>query len=455
MKNKGITLIALVITIIILLILAGVIINIALGKNGLLNIAKTAGENYKIEGIKETIEAEILAIDIEKISKGETLTIEQALVEIKQKGTFEEIDIEENTGIIQGYIIELGYNENGKVVITDIEKDTGTRITVKLTPSGYTNQNIELEIGVNPKEIKITNIEVPSTITKNEQGKYEVSKNGTYLIKVTLENGEKLEKEIKIETIDKIPPKSFEITAENTETGFIISGNTIDGEATNENASSGIDRYEYIVVNEYGAETTYNTNEITGIEPGKYTIYAVAYDKAGNLSEKDNGINIRHNFYEWNKYSCYMYKYRLADAIKKDRVVKGSMYNNAVIYDSDNELELKNRLDSMFDRSTGEFNLSKSIGGNKISIIVDGKVSKFFIVRDWGDKSRVYLTYDRVCRESTNTRNWTVENCITYESYDTGTYEKGSEHYGVVSSTNSEEYPQNDYKDGFWYEKID
>ena len=45
-KNKGITLIALVITIIVLLILAGVTINLTLGENGIFRTAEMAGKNY-------------------------------------------------------------------------------------------------------------------------------------------------------------------------------------------------------------------------------------------------------------------------------------------------------------------------------------------------------------------------------------------------------------------------
>ena len=46
-KERGITLVALVITIIILLILAGVTLSTALGNNGLFQRAKIAGEKYK------------------------------------------------------------------------------------------------------------------------------------------------------------------------------------------------------------------------------------------------------------------------------------------------------------------------------------------------------------------------------------------------------------------------
>lgn len=44
--QKGITLVALVITIIVLLILASVTISLTLGENGLFKTAKNAGKNY-------------------------------------------------------------------------------------------------------------------------------------------------------------------------------------------------------------------------------------------------------------------------------------------------------------------------------------------------------------------------------------------------------------------------
>ena len=55
MKNKGITLIALVITIIVLLILAGVTIATLTGDNGILTKAVTAKENTEKASTKERI----------------------------------------------------------------------------------------------------------------------------------------------------------------------------------------------------------------------------------------------------------------------------------------------------------------------------------------------------------------------------------------------------------------
>jgi len=48
-RNKGITLIALVITIVVLIILAGVAISLSLGENGIFNKAKFASEEYANE----------------------------------------------------------------------------------------------------------------------------------------------------------------------------------------------------------------------------------------------------------------------------------------------------------------------------------------------------------------------------------------------------------------------
>ena len=56
LQERGITLIALVVTIIILLILAGVTLNIALSENGLFSKAKKAADDYNEKSIEEKLE---------------------------------------------------------------------------------------------------------------------------------------------------------------------------------------------------------------------------------------------------------------------------------------------------------------------------------------------------------------------------------------------------------------
>ena len=65
-KNKGITLIALIITIIILLILAGVTMSLVIGDNGLINNSKNSKTKSEISQEKETIQLAINALKMNK-----------------------------------------------------------------------------------------------------------------------------------------------------------------------------------------------------------------------------------------------------------------------------------------------------------------------------------------------------------------------------------------------------
>ena len=65
LQEKGITLIAIVVTIIILLILAGVTLNIALSDNGLFNKAKKAAEDYKSASESEAMRIYMMSSQLE------------------------------------------------------------------------------------------------------------------------------------------------------------------------------------------------------------------------------------------------------------------------------------------------------------------------------------------------------------------------------------------------------
>lgn len=67
-KNRGITLVALVITIVVLIILAGVIISITLGNGGIIDRAKTAKEQYQNAQDYEEMEIAKLTNEVGKYS---------------------------------------------------------------------------------------------------------------------------------------------------------------------------------------------------------------------------------------------------------------------------------------------------------------------------------------------------------------------------------------------------
>ena len=77
---KGITLIALVITIIVLLILAGVSIAMLTGKNGILSQANTAKTQTEIADAKEQAKLDIVAWQSDKMEKGKDSTLSDSII---------------------------------------------------------------------------------------------------------------------------------------------------------------------------------------------------------------------------------------------------------------------------------------------------------------------------------------------------------------------------------------
>ena len=101
-KNKGITLIALVITIVILLILAGIGIGSTIGEKGTINQAKESNEQAEKESIKQKIQADVL---VEKEKKNRSLTHDE-FIEIVENGNYGTINGDILT-TSSGYEIDL------------------------------------------------------------------------------------------------------------------------------------------------------------------------------------------------------------------------------------------------------------------------------------------------------------------------------------------------------------
>ncbi len=286
-KNKGITLIALVITIIILLILAGISIASLTG-SGLFGRAKESKEKSEQAQIKEEIEMTIMDIQIEEISKGNNVTLESLAGEDGQlanklEGITAILNDTEINGEYKGY--EYTIDSNLKVTVGDPIK--GISFYYTLTPKGYTNGNITLTINAKSTNGSITNIEV-NGLTRNEDGTFTITENKEYQVTVTDSAGETRTKPLNIQNIDKVNPKNIKVDITEIKTkGFKIKSQAEDNE-------SGIAKYEYYVIEktkyEGATETDYlkyeSSNgeyEVTELEQGVYyIIYVVAYDKANN-----------------------------------------------------------------------------------------------------------------------------------------------------------------------------
>lgn len=191
---KGITLIALVITIIVLLILAAVSIAMLTGENGLLQKATKAKEENKLAQAKEQINLMLQEYRIER-DTGSNKSFENFLQEKK------------NDKKIDGYEKNENYNENS-TKLWDIELDgyfftvdedplkillyattkVRPKASVEMVTNGYVLEDniVQFKITIElPEELKdaVTSVNLPDGVTKTDEG-YSVSQNGTYEIEV-------------------------------------------------------------------------------------------------------------------------------------------------------------------------------------------------------------------------------------------------------------------------------
>lgn len=152
MKNKerGITLIALVITIVILIILAGVAINLTLGDNGIFKKATTAREDYGIAAAKEKIELKIAELQAEKKGKA---TLEELVEYLKDDPNIDyTVSLTEITASLTSDIIVedaeeiyVVYNKYQFKIKKNLEVQYISRVEIDTTTSTIIN-NFELNI---------------------------------------------------------------------------------------------------------------------------------------------------------------------------------------------------------------------------------------------------------------------------------------------------------------------
>ncbi len=295
-ENTAITLIALIITIIVLLILAGVTLNMVMGENGIFGKANNAKNKTEVAQYEEELRMCVLELQTDAATNGTTFnmeTIKNKFVEkVKELENTTEIEFptEESETRLDGTYKGYEFYIDEKYVAHIGDKATGIQLTISLNPSGWTNQNVTATITIKSNNgIRKIVPQGESEITLNGEKEYTITKsdiaeNTTFAYEVTDSQNNTQTKTAIINTIDKEPPQDFQIEAEVTEEGLKITGTTTDAE-------SGIDKYEYYAKKSTDSDyTKYDSNPITGLESGTYNVYAKAYDKAGNEKQSTNTL---------------------------------------------------------------------------------------------------------------------------------------------------------------------
>ena len=123
-NQKGITLVALVVTIIVLILLAGISINLILGNNGIITIAKKAKENIELARVEEETQLNELYTQLESNNTGSGGTNYDAIAKLTEFKTSIANAIDEAGGIKPDTTAETAiFADNIKGIIKEVTKD--------------------------------------------------------------------------------------------------------------------------------------------------------------------------------------------------------------------------------------------------------------------------------------------------------------------------------------------
>lgn len=205
--NSGITLIALVVTIIVLIILAGASINLLIGNNGILTTAKRAKEEMTISEGKEKIELALLDINTERISNGNSCNLDYVSENIDGKVKNVKIEGIKGSPVIKIY---LSYKDYMYKITSDlrveyigninIAEEPELEIIRDVTETGVDKVNLTIKASVEEGEISEI-VKPDGNIVYAEETTYEIASNGSYTFKAVTEKGIIEEKTIEIQSI--------------------------------------------------------------------------------------------------------------------------------------------------------------------------------------------------------------------------------------------------------------
>ena len=207
MKQKGITLIALVITIVILLVLAGITISTLAGENGLLTRATQVKQAQIESEMKEQLALALQDLQIEKLGNATLDDITQEWIDSKIQNyncTIKEDAsisgkrvIMEKNGVICKFLIDENLNST---VIE--ESESGAQLEYETISRD--GENVNILITITDTENGLQQVEFPDGTILYCNGEeqlakdYEVQLGVEYIVKITSKNGQVKEETILI-----------------------------------------------------------------------------------------------------------------------------------------------------------------------------------------------------------------------------------------------------------------
>lgn len=197
-KQKGITLIALIITIILMLILAGVVISLTLGKNGLFKTAQYAVTKTEEETAREKLELALADLQARKYTDdtyNENEYIDNYLIN-------EEIPISENVAFVNGWRFEI--DRTVPKIGQNLGKGKLESVAITTPYVGTTSFTTKISYVYNEEEIesytyKIDGTEAKTITEKEYTTENELEAESTHTVQVVAKyknNGKTIESNI-------------------------------------------------------------------------------------------------------------------------------------------------------------------------------------------------------------------------------------------------------------------
>lgn len=290
--------IALVVTIIVLLILAGITIAMITGDNGILGQAGQAKIDTEVKQYQEKID-EIKTRTLSRDYQGNLDGFLDKLVEkIKKDSMFEnaqEVSANYETDIVtviteEGYIFDVTIHETTYVGIKGEETDiTKINVTFAKEPSSWTNKKVKVTLTANSNSVNIE-YKINDGEWQKYNGNIEIEDNGTKITARARNNEDKTgpETEETIDIIDRLQPRDFTPTITPGKTSLKIIANVEDEDATEIDGKSGIKGYKFSSNNggnwtDLKEENTYTFENLQ--QNQTYQIKVKAIDNAGNEKE--------------------------------------------------------------------------------------------------------------------------------------------------------------------------
>ncbi len=388
-ENKGITLIALVITILVLLILAGVSIQILSGSNGIVSKARKSSSANMYIAILERLNLELNNLLIPTASNDYNYTGKVTLRE---------------------YVDALkGQDEDGVTLMEDDESN----VDAIFIEQGY----VTFTIGGYVYEIEVNKIENIDESIEDEFSKYYVI--GSEYVAKQSEAGPRIDVEL--------TSTSNQITAS-------VKYSNIDEKGTfNYYYKEQGDNEYKLARTQTGVTENPTTYTFEGLQQDKiYDIKIVATNSnkistTKILSKRTGKVIVAEGNIEFGEVSWNATEHTASVTINKGAGITGSIQYQ--IGGTSGEWQNGSEVTGI---QNGQTVYARLWDGTKYAALSPYKCCKVYN------------------NNSSHWNTWNVDVCTVLSS---STYSKGTNLCGTVTSTNENEYPANGYQSGYWYVK--